>query len=417
VSKRLPGSRRAGPRPELELLLCCARVSLTPERVDRIRTLVHQDLDWESLLHSARVHGVASLLYWHLNATCPQAVPPASLGSLRDCFAWNLGHNLFLTDELVQLLDLLTAQGIRAMPFKGPAVAAALYGTVAFREFCDLDILVQPKDFLRAQDVLLARGYQGYWPHIQMNQTRRAAFVQRHVHALGFSHAQSQILVEIHWKLMPSWFCFPLRPECLWERRAPVWLSGKSVPTLSPEDALLVACVHGCKHVWARLGWICDVAEWLRLHQGTDWERLFEQARRLGSQRMLLLGLSVARDLLGTPLPEPVDHRAGADGGVRTLTRQVRRQFFQESASESGLWATGIFHLRARDGLRDRIRYSLRGALIPSPADWEFLPLPAPLHFLYPVLRPLRLLNGYASALHPVRAPKVAAGASPPSKP
>src|SRR5262245_60311648 len=215
--------------------------------------LLREDLDWAYLLGVALAHGVAPLLYWHLNAICPGAVPAASLDPLRDLFSRNLGHNLFQTGELLRLLDCFAAHGVRAIPFKGPALAAALYGNLGFRRFDDLDILVGRQDVLGVKDLLEARGYRR---HIPLTEGRRTAFLLRHHHAVGFTRERGQTLVEVHWRLMPRWMGFPLRPEDLWGRLARVSLAGKSVPTLSSADALLVACAHGCKHVWQRLAWV-----------------------------------------------------------------------------------------------------------------------------------------------------------------
>ena len=67
---------------------------------------------------------------------------------------------------------------------------------------------------------------------------------------------------------------------------------------LAPEDSLLILCVHANKHQWSRLGWICDIAEMLRSHPDLNWPVVMEQARMLRSERMLLLGLLLARESL-----------------------------------------------------------------------------------------------------------------------
>ena len=70
----------AGIRPEAELLICSARMCMDSERAERIGVLLQQDIDWAYLFLMARSHGMMPLLYWHLNATCPDAVPAAPLG-------------------------------------------------------------------------------------------------------------------------------------------------------------------------------------------------------------------------------------------------------------------------------------------------------------------------------------------------
>src|SRR5437867_6232608 len=113
-------------RPEHELLIYSARVCMDSERAERIGVLLQQDIDWAYLFLMARSHGMMPLLYWHLNATCPDAVPTASMDYLRDYFHENAQRNLYLTGELRRLLKLFEAQGISAIPYKGPVLAASV---------------------------------------------------------------------------------------------------------------------------------------------------------------------------------------------------------------------------------------------------------------------------------------------------
>src|SRR4051794_15265776 len=77
------GMGPTGPSPEVELILCCARTRLDEVRARRVRSLVSRGLDWEAVLGMACPHGMAGLLYRHLNAMAPEAVPPGVLGRLR----------------------------------------------------------------------------------------------------------------------------------------------------------------------------------------------------------------------------------------------------------------------------------------------------------------------------------------------
>ena len=129
-------------RPEIELLLCCARRSLDNGRVERIGALIRGGMDWAYLLRQAELHAVMPLLCWHLTRNCPDAIPRPILEQLRDYFHSNARSNLLLTEELLSLLDLLATHGVRAIPFKGPALAASVYGNIALRQFCDLDLNV-----------------------------------------------------------------------------------------------------------------------------------------------------------------------------------------------------------------------------------------------------------------------------------
>ena len=162
----------ADTRPEVELLLCCARISSPSERAAQIRAVLRKEIDCTNLLRTARAHGVIPLLYWRLSKTCPEAVSTAVLDRLRGDFHANSLRNLSLTRELLKLLNLFEAQGITAIPYKGPAPAAFAYGNLALRQFADLDILIRKHDVPRAKEVFISAGYRSEY---RLTRTQEAA--------------------------------------------------------------------------------------------------------------------------------------------------------------------------------------------------------------------------------------------------
>jgi putative nucleotidyltransferase-like protein len=380
-------------RPEDEMLICIARAYLDPERAEQFRALVHHGLDWDYVLRSAEWHGVVPLLYWHLNSLCQDIIPEIIRDRLHDYFFKNSKTNLLLTGELLKILCMFDAEGISAIPFKGPTLAASVYGNLALREFCDLDILIQEKDVKDAKALMLS---QGYVPQFRLTGSREAAFLRSQSEYV-FWRTPDEVMVEIQWEITPRYFGFPLDIEELWKRAKTVSLAGKDIPILSPEDHLIILCVHGNKHLWERLGWICDVAELLRVHKELDWQGVMRQADALGCKRMLLIGLFLASELLGVELPLDVLRRLQAQPAVQKLGAQVRQHLFCETSDTRGMLASSLFHLRSKERLNDRVRYCLRLALTTTVGDWDLLPgvLPHSLSFLYYPIRMVRLAGKY----------------------
>lgn len=384
--------------PEVELLLCCARTSLDPEKAGRLRALLREEIDWECLLRMADEHGMEPLLYRHLDATFPEAVPVAVLEQLRNRFHGNSMRNLFLTRELLNLLKELEARGVPAVPYKGPALAALAYGNLALRVFSDLDILIRRQDVTKAGELLVSLGYR---PEYQPTRSQEATFLRTQCEC-PFTREDDGTMLDLHWEIVERHFSFALDPERLWERLERTSLGGVTVLTLSPEDLLLILCVHGSKHLWQRLSWICDIAELIRIHERLDWERLMEQARALGGVRMLFLGLSLANGLLGAALPEKVSQTVHADPAVRELTGRLRERLFQETGGAHEVLEESPFHplhLKMRERWRDKIRYFVRTATTHTARDWQALPLPAFLSPIYYALRPIRLSRKYGRTL------------------
>jgi Uncharacterised nucleotidyltransferase len=114
-------------------------------------------------------------------------------------------------------------------------LATTAYGSLALRQFSDLDVLVRPQDARRARELLLAHGYQ----RLDHRSTARTEpwYRLRKVYALV--RADRQIPVELHWAITSWTFFFPLH--------------------------------------WSRLGWICDVAALLQAP--LDWGYTMAQGR------------------------------------------------------------------------------------------------------------------------------------------
>ncbi len=382
-------------RPEDALLLCCARVCTDAERSERIRALLQHDLDWEYLLSMAQRHALIPLLFRHLNTTCPEAVPSTPWQQLRQRFHSNARRNLSLTGELLKLLRLLATHNIPAIPFKGPVLAVAVYGDLTLRQFVDLDLLVQPQAVLQVKTLLRTQGYQAMLP---LRDEQEAAFLRLH-HECAFAHPDGVGCLDLHWALNRRSWPTPLELERVWEGLVPVVVGGQEVLTFAPEDTLLALCIHGTKHLWLKLQWLCDVARLLGTYGSLDWEHAMAQAHALGSARMLYLGLRLAPDLLGVVLPEEVWRRVQTDPAVPRLAAWVRTLLFQDAQAVPGILHTACFSFLALETLGRRSRYLCDTLLTPTTFDLALVPLPTALFPLYYAFRPLRLSGKYTLRL------------------
>ena len=381
-------------RPENELLTCVARPALEVKQRERVRLLLRNDLDWGYLTAMAHRHSVIPLLYYHVNAVCPEAVPSQVLSQLRHRNDENTRQSLLLTGELLKLMDLLKAQGIQAIPFKGPTLALRAYGDVALRQFGDLDILVHKGDVFKVKELLAGEGFK---PTPELTRTQEAAML-RFDCAYNFGN-EKNVLFDVHWNFAAPYFSFEFDVERLWERLEPITISGHQLSGLSPEDLLLALCLHGSTHFWERLGWIGDVAGLIERRREIDWQLVLNNATRQGSRRILSLGLSLASELLEAPVPLEVLRTVQKDPVVRLLAEQVQQRLFAQDLPVSGILDGALLQLRMRERKRDKLRSSLRLAATPRVYDWMFLPLPDRLFLLYYLLRPLRLAGKYGAKL------------------
>lgn len=334
---------------EIALLLACTRAHLDPATASRVRELASAVSDWPALVDLAHRHRLVPLLYTHLRAVADDIVPPRAFAVLRDEFTANAARNLALAVELLAVTELLHSQGIRALPYKGPTLAQCIYGSLATRQMKDVDVLVRPADVGRALALLATRGYAPV--------TRPLPGAGR----LGLEYQcvltrpTDSTIIEVHWSVVPRTMAPPVTLDQLWPNRLHTAMLGRTLPSPSHEDMLVILCIHGAKHRWARLEWICGVAELLR-SKPLDWVKVEVRAERWRATRMLRTGLLLAADLLGAPVPDGVASMAGQDARAVALARSVLDGLFiDEEAIVERL--VREFQLRTQQGMLDRARY------------------------------------------------------------
>lgn len=350
-----------GLRPEDRVLLCCARTTISKEAIEQIKTLIQHDINWRYLVRSAIYHRVAPLLYRILRQPALNSIPPAVANKLQHHYEAIAGRNLFLTTQLLQLIDLLENRHIPMISYKGPALAFLAYDNISLRHFADLDILVHPHDYLATQKLLSGHGYR-----LAIDWGWECSLVDD----------DHRVSVDLHQGILPKKFRLHLDFQSMQQRLETLPVAGGKIKTFCPEDMLIILCLQlvkdGLESNPLRLIKICDIAELLGAHPDLDWGRVLKEVRTLGCPQMLLVSLSVTHKLLGTPLPE-LPLRLLNNPNLDDFTAHICHKIIHKV---------------------DYRRFNL--TLVPNERDRALLPLPESLSALYYLIRPIRLTRDYS---------------------
>jgi hypothetical protein len=396
-----PPASSTVPRGENEFEFLCALtgVELGQERVERIANWNLSKLDWSQVLRLAEHHGVLPLVARNL-IEHTRGLPPEIERSLRSAYDANLRHSLWFTAELARIMQHFERRQLRAVPYKGPLLAQSVYHDVGLRSSSDLDFLISPADFDPAKQALAEIGYRPsahFAPAVERFWLRKG-------YERAFDSAAGPNLVELQWALLPHFYAVDLhsddlrsddlRVEDLLRRAGRTVVGGCEVPCLSPEDSLLVLCLHAAKHLWTRLIWLADIAGTLR-SQTIDHSLVFSRARALGIMRILDVSFWLAKNVLGAELPEGGEEAIAADPRVPALGSEFAERLARGATYdfESTEYFWRIMKLRERRG--DRWRYLWRLVWTPGAGDVAAVRLPETLFPLYRIVRLGRLMRKF----------------------
>jgi len=375
------------------LVLCCKSVLTDAEK--QLLYTYFQNCSCHLLFHTASQHGVLPLLYHTLLTLFPGTYPTeeikTELEKLRKQVRYLAQKNMFMSAELIKMFRQFQSLDIKVLAFKGPTLAQSAYGDITLRQYGDLDILIKQKDVPK---VIALMKKNGYSPdvHIPKGQTD-------HLHQLlttiGFDKPSSSMRIEVHWELLSLNYAVTWDTEALWQKTDTVTINRSSLPTLAFEHLLPYICVHGSKHLFERMEWICDIDRIVRAQPDIDWEKINSHAKHTGIERMYLLGLSLAHRFFDLPLPSSILTKIEQDTALPKLTQTIIALHFSDT--EQHIVDKNYFFilLRMRERFTDKLRFGYQAFFAPQFNDFNYLPLPRYLHFLYPLVRIYRLGQKY----------------------
>jgi putative nucleotidyltransferase-like protein len=381
------GGRTTDSSNEFDLLCACAGVSLAPERIAHMARAAERGSDWRQLLQLAEQHGLLPLVARNLGAHAHE-LPTEIEQELRSAYEANARRSLWFASELGRIADYLDGKGLQAVPYKGPALAESVYGDLALRSFSDLDFLISPADFERAKQALTELGYR---PSVGLSPAAER-FWLRKGYEREFDSSAGKNLVELQWGVLPYFYAVDLGIDDLLARSVRTSAGVRGVWCLSPEDALLVLCLHAAKHLWTRLIWVCDIAETLRT-QTIDYTLVLARAQSLGILRIIGVSFWLAEHLLRAPVPQPAKQVVAGDPEVSVLGQEFAARLAKSATYDLDSSEYFRLILRLRERKLDRRRYLWRLVWTPGAGDLAAVRLPETLFPLYRMVRLARLAS------------------------
>jgi hypothetical protein len=371
-----------------EFDLLCPMVRPRPD-LTRVRERIAAGIDFEILFEMAGAHGIRPMLLLAIAALSGQGVPGTIRASLRYFQRTHLARVLSQSEEVCRVARLFAAGGVPFAVFKGPVLAAYLYGELSHREFSDIDVIVPPEHMAKAETLLASLGYGNR----QGDRAFRQAFLA-HQRQYAFVRPEFDSAIDLHWHFSGLHLPFPVQPDEIWPSLVSVQVGSCTVPSLSDVDLALMLAGHGTKESWKSLGWVCDFAMLIERKPDLDWSEIHRRARRQHCGDAVLLGCAMASGLLEAPVPPVLSAAVSGNVRVQRLAASLIAGM-REGLVYFPEMKPNFVDLDLCERRFDRFKFLLGLAVTPTPGDYRALPLPRALWGAYYLTRPLRQVLKY----------------------
>lgn len=204
-------------------------------------------IQWDKFGEIAFEHKLLPLVRRNVKEYVPLNSQPSEI----QIHEWNA--RLAPLDRIVHLLqsfmqDIVAAfreSNIEYVIWKGPAFAEMVYGVPTWRQYYDLDLLVQPENVMDAHDILLRIGFvpepHGADVEVTREQVAERVYVQNH--QFPYIHADGPCYVEIHTGVTNQ---SNIRLPDVQIKESKLY-GGIHFPALI--DLHLIACLHAYQHI------------------------------------------------------------------------------------------------------------------------------------------------------------------------
>jgi len=267
-----------------ELKLC---ILLSQEELDSIDLIkVLQQIDWDSFLRLSIKHRLISHIHkniQYLEKNAPQEI----IEKIRQYKLDQTGKALNYMTFVLKIHQLFKGKNIQHCFFKGPLLSHELYQDVGFRNFGDIDVLVEFSSIEEARKNIEDSGFTCIYPSNQFTDLQKKINYKLSHHYF-FRNEIANINLELHWNISNPKTFFNFETDDILSTTEKIQISNTDLSYISRTVNLVFLAAHGSVHQWFRLFWIKDFSVLLSKTNAEDLKNAFELSKKLRLENWIL---------------------------------------------------------------------------------------------------------------------------------
>ncbi len=345
-----------------------------------------EHIDWDKFLQLVIKHRLTSHILKH-SRFLAENIPIPTYEKLMEIRLDRSKLSLNFAIHAIRMYQKFEEHDIKHCFFKGPLLSLELYQDVGYRNFRDLDLLVNLKDVEKAKLIIEELGFDCIYPRIQLSakQQRANYKLSHHYH---FIHPAQITQVELHWNITNPKSFYEKKTEDIINNSRKISVSNYSLPYLSKINNLVYLAAHGSIHQWYRLFWLKDFSVLIANTSRKDINKAYELSKQLHLEKCFLQACSLS-ELFYKTETSILKSRKVKPGLLKTAIKSIKTTDLSQKGV-TGKIQLVLYRLRMKPTFRYHFEllYRLRTHL----SDWEIIRLPDAFFFLYYLLRPFLLI-------------------------
>ncbi|PLX18271.1 MAG: hypothetical protein C0597_06320 [Marinilabiliales bacterium] len=361
-------------------------IYLTQEELKSSLQIDLSSVDWGEFLELVVKHRLTSHILKH-STFLAEHIPIPVYEKLIDVRLEHSKKALNFAIHAIRIHQQFKENKIEHCLFKGPLLSLHLYNDIGYRNFKDIDVLVNKADAEKAKEIIEELNFNCIYPKINFSKKQQKVnySISHHYH---FVHSIQKINVELHWNMTNPKSFLGIETNDILINKQNLKVSTYELPYISKIENLVFQAAHGSIHQWYRLFWLKDFSVLLLKSSQEELQSAYELSKKLkldksfiqacklsglmyNVKELSIFDCNIKSGLLKTPL----NSISTTDLGQKGIAGKLKFVFYRLRLKRNFKYYLNLIF---------RLRTHL--------TDWEIIRLNDSFFFLYYFLRPFLLV-------------------------
>jgi hypothetical protein len=343
-------------------------------------------IDWKVFLDLSLKHRLISHVLKH-STFLAEYFPIPTYEKLIDFRLQHSKKSLHYAIHAIRIYQKFIENDIAHCFFKGPLLSLELYNDIGYRNFRDIDFLVEEKDAEKAKAIIEELDFKCIYPKIKLSEKQKRInySISHHYH---FIHPIQSIDIELHWSITNPKSFFGVDSKDVISNSRKLNVSHYELPYISRIENLVYQAAHGSIHQWYRLFWLKDFSVLISKTSEKEISDAFELSVKLNLDKTFIQACELSKMLYKVAIPDISTFKI-KESLIKIPLKSIKSTDLSQRGIKGKLGFV-FYRLSLKKDFnyyRDLI-YRLRTHLI----DWEMIKIKDSFFFLYYILRPFLLV-------------------------